>query len=126
MMGVPPPRPTVGLGKSSVFPEDQLFLGGGRILGVGFDHVWSSVPPKSGGVELMLMGVLWVPIVVAVDVEEAEDIDEDELERGSSCFLRSAALTSSLLGVGPHGGRDIWEKVGGFATAVMEKKLWVA
>lgn len=60
------------------------------------------MPPKSGGVEFTLTGVLWVPAVVADEVEDADDMDEDEFERGNNVFLlRSALLTSSWLGEPP-------------------------
>jgi hypothetical protein len=66
--------------------------------------------------------------VVAVevdDVDAVDDTDEDELARGMVFRGMNMPLTSSLPFKPPHaGGRFIWEKVGGLATAVMRKRFW--
>jgi hypothetical protein len=130
MMGVPPPRGPLCRGKSSL-PGPQPFLCCCLGLGAGVDQFCNSAPPNSGGVEPI--GALWVLTVVAADDDDdVDDMDDDELDRGRIVFLRaSIALTSSgfiefieLIELRPCAppahGRDIGEKFGGFATAVIE------
>lgn len=69
----------------------------------------------------------WAPFVRTVEADELdefEDTEEDELVR-ESVFrgTPNIPLTSSgfieFPSMEPHPGRDIWGKLGGFATAVM-------
>ena len=73
------------------------------------------------------MPVDWAPFVRTVEADELdefEDTEEDELVR-ESVFrgTPNIPLTSSgfieFPSMEPHPGRDIWGKLGGFATAVM-------
>jgi hypothetical protein len=69
----------------------------------------------------------WELDVSAVDVDEAEDVDDNEDEelvrdkflRGTNMPLTSSGFIGALPSMEPHAGRVICGKVGGLATAVM-------
>lgn len=63
-------------------------------------------------------------VVETEELDEADDIDEDELDRervwrGPNMPRTSSEFMELLPSIEPHAGREIWEIEGGLATAVM-------
>lgn len=105
----------------------------GRFLGVAFGHT-----PRSPGADCAApLGCPFscpfsCPLVLTVveldDVDEFEDMEDDELVRGTVFRGIKTPLTSSEFiefrdwpPLIPHAGRLMLEKLGGLATAVMRK-----
>lgn len=90
-------------------------------------------PPKSPGAACTALFVDWpLVLLTAVEVEETdelEEIEEDEFDREMVFRGIKTPLTSSEFmgcrdwpGLSPHADRLMFAKLGGLATAVMEKE----
>lgn len=112
---------------NSPFPAGQAPFCDGRFRAAPLADHWLTSDPTDRGVPFACEPL--VATVVVDELDEVEETDDDELVRDKA--LRGANMstpprTSSgfirlfPLNV-PHAGREICEKFGGFATAVMRK-----